>query len=92
MRSLFKRIEALEKTARPIRRERDEIVNSALRNISATGLELLISSYGAIRVGRSLTKSESAARHAYRAAIDWAMPLGCFWSDDSHGNWITVAS
>jgi hypothetical protein len=69
MRNLYKRIEAIEKYALEVRRERERIVESALRDISVSDLESLISSYGADRLGRTHTESESAARRPNSAAI-----------------------
>jgi hypothetical protein len=76
MQNLSLRIEALEKAALALRRERYAIVESALQKLSPPDLELLISSYGAGREGRHLTDQESTARHSLRAAMEQECRMG----------------
>jgi hypothetical protein len=69
MKTLHRRLEALEKSWAITNKARDEIVANVLYQISRENLELLIDAALASQRGRGLTEREASARQAYAAAL-----------------------
>ncbi len=69
MPNLRRRIEALEKSTSAKCDVLHAMAHRALQWLWPEDVELLISAYGADRVGRKLTERESAARRAYASAL-----------------------
>jgi hypothetical protein len=69
MRSLRRRIEALERQASPAPKDRERIASRALDCLSSPIPEQLLSTFGAASEGRPLNAEEAAAKRAYQEAL-----------------------
>lgn len=69
MRNLRRRIEVLEKSSQTVQDQRKRIIEGVLSRLDPTVAESLLSAFGAERVGRNLSDTEEAAKHAYLQAL-----------------------
>ncbi len=69
MRSLRRRIEALERRSSPAPKDRERIASRALEGLRPPIPERLLSTFGAASEGRPLNAEEAAAKRAYQEAL-----------------------